>query len=97
MKALVLKHREWDRIFQQMREEYKDTPATYLLRSRMILDLGWTYREHAVWRSQDEWNKYTYTGDYRDERTEIHIDFYSEQARTFFMLKYMNYEQNLTD
>jgi hypothetical protein len=87
MKALVLKHREWDQIFKQIKEDYTHSPATYLLRDRMRRDLGFTYREHQHWASiyDDSANH-----DWRDDRTQIHIDFYSEQAQTFFMLRYMN-------
>lgn len=89
MKAVVLKHREWESIFNQIKEDYKATPATYLLRSRMKTELGFTYREHQDWSYRSEeipGRDY----DWRDERSQIHIDFYSEQAQTFFMLRYMN-------
>ena len=89
MKAVVLKHREWERILAQIKQDYADTPAVYLIRNRMKDVLGFTPREHAVWRSQDEWDNYDYTDDYRDNRTEIHIDFYTESARTMFLLRYM--------
>ena len=88
MKAIALKHREWDSIFQQIKEDYADSPATYLIRDRMKRDLGFTYREHVEWNRSEGVPGRDY--DWRDERSQIHIDFYSEQARTFFMLKYMN-------
>lgn len=84
MKALVLKHREWDHIFTQVKKDYADTPATYLIRNRMRDALGWTYREHQEWDPLID-----YLDDWRDQRSKIHIDFYSEEARTFFMLRYM--------
>ena len=88
MKAVVLKHREWDRIFTQVKQDYASTPATYLLRPRMVRDLGWTWREHKDWRhyGYDDSDRV----DYRDTGSRIHIDFYSEEARTFFMLRYLN-------
>lgn len=89
MKALVLKHREWESIFNQIKEDYKATPATYLLRGRMKTELGFTYREHQDWRYMSEETPGR-DYDWRDERSQIHIDFYSEQAQTFFMLRYMN-------
>ena len=90
MKAVVLKHREWDRIFAQIKQDYADTPAVYLIRGRMKDVLGFTQREHSVWRSHDDWDNYDYTDDWRDNNSEIHIDFYSESARTMFLLRYMN-------
>lgn len=89
MKAVVLKHREWDQIFKQIKEDYSHSPATYLIRGRMRDVLGFTVREHQDWRYRSEeipGRDY----DWRDERSQIHIDFYSEQAQTFFMLRYMN-------
>lgn len=90
MKALVLRHREWDRIFEQVKQEYADSPATYLIRSRMVKDLGWTWREHIDWKAYSEGSGYDPTIDYRDHSSRIHIDFYSEEAQTFFMLRYLN-------
>ncbi len=89
MKALVLKHREWDRIFAQVRQDYAHSPATYLIRTRMVEDLGWTWRDHVNWREYSSHNDDSGT-DYRDHGSRIHIDFYSEEARTYFLLKYMN-------
>jgi len=88
MKAVILKHREWDRIFKQIKSDYAHSPSTYLLRDRMKRDLGFTYREHQDWRQRSEeipGRDY----DWRDERSQIHIDFYSEPARTMFLLRYM--------
>lgn len=88
MKALVLKHREWDNIFAQIKQDYAHSPATYLIRSRMKSDLGFTVREHREYKT-DEWG-FNPDYDWRDANSQIHVDFYSEQARTFFMLKYLN-------
>ena len=89
MKAIVLKHREWDQIFQQIKSDYADSPATYLIRGRMRDVLGFTVREHQDWQYRSEeipGRDY----DWRDERSQIHIDFYNESARTYFIMKYMN-------
>ena len=92
MKAVVLRHREWDRIFAQVKQEYADTPSVYLIQSRMQKDLGWSWREHHDWRQYIDDREYDM--DYRDSHSRIHIDFYSEEARTFFMLRYLNRDQN---
>ena len=91
MKALVLKHREWDRIFAQVKQDYAQSPATYLIRTRMVKDLGWCWREHHEWDHDFVGGPGT---DWRDESTRIHIDFYSEEARTFFMLRYLNRDES---
>lgn len=87
MKALILKHREWEKVFSQIKQDYAATPATYLIRDRMKRDLGFTYREHTEWTKEYEFDP---QHDWRDGNSKIHIDFYSEEAQTFFMLKYMN-------
>ena len=90
MKAVVLKHREWDRIFTQIKKDYADTPAVYLIRNRMKDVLGFTQREHTVWRDEEAYLSILDNTDWRDLRSEIHIDFYTESARTMFLLRYMN-------
>ena len=88
MKAIVLKHREWDSIFQQIKKDYADNPSTYLIRDRMRDVLGFTVREHQEWNRSEGVPGRDY--DWRDERSQIHIDFYTESARTYFIMKYMN-------
>lgn len=85
MKHLTLKHREWERVFAKIKEEYADTPSTYLVRNKMREQLGFTVREHTHYNGDIE---YVDTDDWRDYSSQIHIDFYSESARTMFLLKY---------
>lgn len=85
MKSLILKHREWERIFAKIKEEYADTPSMFLIRGKMREQLGFTVREHTHYNSDIV---YVDTDDWRDQRSQIHIDFYSESARTMFLLKY---------
>ena len=92
MKAVVLKHREWERIFAQIRQDYAATPSVYLIREKMKDTLGFTWREHRGYKS-DEWG-FDPNYDWRDSSSQIHIDFYSESARTYFIMKYMNYDQS---
>lgn len=87
MKSLVLKHREWEQVFAKIKEEYADTPSIYLMRNKMRTQLGFTVREHRNYNEQDV--EYDLNNDWRDYRSQIHIDFYSEAARTMFVLKYL--------
>jgi len=86
MKHLELTEGEWLRIRQQIREEHGD--SMILLRDKMRRELGFTVRHHQDWRERDV--------DKRDVgfRTHypvqmIHVDFYDEQAKTWFLLKYI--------
>lgn len=88
MKSLILKHREWEQVFAKIKEEYADTPSIYLMRNKMRTQLGFTVREHQQEYDYDSVN-YSLDDDWRDYRSQIHIDFYSEAARTMFVLKYL--------
>lgn len=74
MKALVLTHTEWAKVKQQLINDYGFSISISWVSRRK---LGFTAREHT---------------DYTDGRyhSAMHIDFYSEEARTFFLLRYMN-------
>ena len=87
MKSVVLRHREWDRIFAKIKAEYVATPSVYLMRNKMKEHLGFTVREHVTYNEQDV--EYDLNNDWRDYRSQIHIDFYTEAARTMFVLKYL--------
>jgi len=87
MKAVILKHREWDQIFAKIKSEYAATPSVYLMRNKMREQLGFTVREHVKYNEQDV--EYDSNSDWRDYRSQIHIDFYDETARTMFVLKYL--------
>lgn len=91
MRSLILKHREWERIFAKIKEEYADTPSMFLIRSKMKDTLGFTVREHQHEYDYDSVN-YSLDDDWRDQRSQIHIDFYDESAKTMFVLKY--YDQS---
>lgn len=47
--------------------------------------LGFTVREHRAPISDD--------GHFWDYQTQIHLDFYDDAMRTFFLLKYTNNDQ----
>ncbi len=82
MKALVLTEKEWTTIRQHIDKQYP--PSVSMVRWKMKKVLGFTPREH------EEWVVIDYTGD-RERRMlkkSIHLDFYSEQQRTMFLLKY---------
>jgi hypothetical protein len=79
MKHHELTRAEWDRIREQIRTEFG--PSMVMLRSRMRDELGFMPREHRDWVSKMD-------GGHWDD-TVIHIDFYTEQARTWFLLKFI--------
>lgn len=82
MKALVLTEKEWTTIRQQIDKQYPLSVS--MVRWKMKKVLGFTPREH------EEWVVIDHTGDRERKilKKSIHLDFYSEQQRTMFLLKY---------
>lgn len=75
MKAIVLTISQWKKIRAELYTEHPKT--VFMLRDKMKRVLGFTVREHKRW----------------DEGVvnmihEIHLDFYSENKRTMFLLKF---------
>jgi hypothetical protein len=84
-RSVKLNHRTWDAIFAKIKTDYP--PSVSLIRDKMKSVLGFTVREHVNYRKDFNYN----TIDWRDERSEIHLDFYDEPKRTMFLLKYSEF------
>jgi hypothetical protein len=78
IKHWELTHAEWNKIREQIRAEHG--PSMVMLRSKMRDELGFLPREHRPWVPKMD-------GGHWGE-TVIHIDFYTEVARTYFLMKY---------
>ena len=79
MKHHELTHDEWDKIREQIRTEFGN--SMLMIRSRMRDELGFLPREHRTWTPKMDGGHW---GD-----TVIHIDFYTESAQTWFLLKFV--------
>jgi len=79
-KGLIIFHnpeRDWTLVRKRLVEEYGPSIViTYAMRER----LGFSSRYHTAWLSDGKNN-------YPEEQ--IHLDFYSESALTWFQLKYL--------
>ena len=78
MKHIEITEAEWENIRQQIREEFGTTMV--LIRSRMQRELGFTPRNHMIWK-QGKMSFYP--------TSVVHIDFYNEEAKIWFTLKYL--------
>jgi hypothetical protein len=76
MKSHELTHEEWNKIRGQIKAEFGNSMT--MLRGKMKEELGFTPRDHHYYNV--EINRWV---------NSIHIDFYSEHARTWFLLKYV--------
>jgi hypothetical protein len=98
-KAIVMTPDEWDHILSKIKQ--KEKPAVYLLRSKMKEVLGFTVRDHREYikdpnyiklPDDGEWFNMHIEGWYEGKKSEhtVRLDFYDEQKRTMFLLKYGN-------
>ena len=79
-RSIKLSSSTWRKIHQQLFCEY---PASVMLiRTNMKKRLGFTVREHKEWIPKMD-------GGYTDHQ--IHLDFYNENKRTMFLLKFGEY------
>ena len=87
-KPLILTQASWAKIYNQIANEYP--PSVLLIRDKMKAVLGFTSRTHEEWVDQEVNIKdIRYGTRYRIDT--IHLDFYNEPKRTFFLLKYGDY------
>lgn len=75
MKAVKLSVSQWKKIRKLLQEEHPKT--VFMLRDKMKRILGFTVREHR---------EYIEEKGYYDNQ--IHLDFFSENKRTMFLLKF---------
>ena len=78
MKALVITLNEWHKIVQQIAKHHPK--SVWMVRSKMRKVLGFTTREHTEWVEDGDISS--------GFKKRIHLDFYNEQQRTMFLLKY---------
>ena len=83
---LIIFHRpgQWSDIYAQILQEYGMGMA---VRPRLKRELGFTYRHHRGLEPNTEPGANGTRYHYEDQ---IHVDFYSEQAQSWFQLKYLN-------
>lgn len=79
--TIVLTEAEWAPIYNKLATRYMDKPAVMLIRNRMREELGFTVRRHTEWKTdhRGRWD--------RDDS--IRLDFYSEEAMTWFRMSYL--------
>lgn len=73
---------EWTDIYKAILQDYGMGMA---VRTRLRRELGFTYRNHQEWiefdRSGDRVRRYC--------EEQVHLDFYSEAAQSWFILRYL--------
>lgn len=79
--TITLSEGEWAPIYNKLAQQYMDRPSVILIRSKMREELGFTVRRHAEWKTggNGQWD--------RDDT--IRLDFYSDEAMTWFRLSFL--------
>jgi hypothetical protein len=85
-KNLIIFHRpgEWVDIYAKILEQYG---MGFAVRTRMRRELGFVYRYHTGLVPNEHKTKNGASMHYEDQ---VHLDFYSETAQSWFQLKYLN-------
>ena len=85
-KNLIIFHNpgDWSDIYTRILQDFGMGMA---VRTRLRRELGFVYRYHQGLVPLDHPRKDGYTMCYQDQ---VHLDFYSEAAQSWFQLKYLN-------
>ena len=99
MKPVVMLPEQWDRVWKEIKKREK--PSTWLSRTKMRETLGFTNRDHdeyidrdkAIRKSdRDSWfDLDLMINDRKVFQHTVRLDFYDEQKRVMFLLKYGDY------
>lgn len=96
-RAVILTTYQWANIQEEIKK--RERPSVILSRNKMREVLGFTPRHHEEWvkfeeaKTRDPNDEWLYEGAQgyfagkKHQRT-VHLDFYDEQKRTMFLLKY---------
>jgi hypothetical protein len=91
MKSIILSQADWLRVYNQIARDYP--PSILLIRNRMREVLGFTSRTHEEWIDQEVDLKDIRYGTKYSIIT-IHLDFWDEKKKAFFLLKYSDLLKN---
>ena len=74
---LTLTPNEWKYIRNKLKEDYAWKPSVFMIRETMRRELGFTPRFHSEYTDQSGYIEV------------VCLDFYSDEAETFFRMKYL--------
>lgn len=77
MRPVILNVDQWKTIRLRLHEDHPKT--VFMIRDKMKKVLGFTVREHKAFVQKPDGGYYDF---------QIHLDFYSENKRTMFLLKF---------
>lgn len=81
LKHIILSEQNWAKLRYQLKQTYPK--SVMLTRGKMKKVLGFTDRLHTEWINEpNKWGGMGY------EQRQVHLDFFDEAKKTFFLLKY---------
>ena len=82
-KRLIIFHdaADWSAIFHQILADYGLGMA---ISFKLRRELGFSYRRHEAWVPEPDTKHLNYRED------QVHVDFFSDAAQSWFTLKYLN-------
>jgi hypothetical protein len=84
MKPIVLSEENWYKLKYHLQQSHPK--SVMMVRWKMREVLGFTDRLHTKWINKpNKWGGMSY------EERQIHLDFFDETKRTFFLLKYTDW------
>ena len=100
-KPVVMSPSQWDTVLDRIKQREK--PSVYLSREKMKEVLGFTVRDHREYvkdpdyearlpQDKDDWS-YMEPAGWFEGKMNVHtvrLDFYDDQKRTMFLLRYGN-------
>ena len=98
-KPIVMLPEHWDSILERIKQREK--PSVYLSRSKMKETLGFTVRDYREYVKDPDYVKRPDNGEWYNMEPagwfegkisvrSVRLDFYDEQKRTMFLLRYGN-------
>ena len=98
-KPIVMTPSQWSSVLERIRQREK--PSVYLSREKMKAVLGFTVRDHREYvkdpnyvrpLDNSDWFPVLELGWYEGKNAQhtVRLDFYDDQKRTMFLLKYGN-------
>jgi hypothetical protein len=84
-KSISLSVPQWEALLKKLKVDYSsEPPSTLLIRNQMKKKLGFVPRHHEYWQDAGD-------NQFAQFRHIVFLDFYDEQKKTMFLLKYSDF------
>lgn len=88
-KTIKLSESDWATLHDKLKQDYPK--SVILVRDKMKRVLGFVPREHEEWQTSNSGDIRSKGWEFRFPTTTIHLDFYDENKKLLFLIKYSEY------